>query len=104
MAGEIATPSVNGIYGAQPPYAAAEAFTQPISNPTINGQINGQGNATTTSSTSEASSPSKDEVGWYFVEQYYTNLSKSPEKLHVCLSRILRRLGYKADTELLMIL
>jgi hypothetical protein len=28
--------------------------------------------------------PSKDEVGWYFVEQYYTTLSKSPEKLHVC--------------------
>jgi len=26
---------------------------------------------------------SKDEVGWYFVEQYYTTLSKSPEKLHV---------------------
>lgn len=25
----------------------------------------------------------KDEVGWYFVEQYYTTLSKSPEKLHV---------------------
>lgn len=24
-----------------------------------------------------------DEVGWYFVEQYYTTLSKSPEKLHV---------------------
>lgn len=28
---------------------------------------------------------SKDEVGWYFVEQYYTTLSKSPEKLHVSL-------------------
>lgn len=26
---------------------------------------------------------SKDEVGWYFVEQYYTTLSKSPERLHV---------------------
>lgn len=25
----------------------------------------------------------KDEVGWYFVEQYYTNLSKSPDKLYV---------------------
>jgi len=25
----------------------------------------------------------KDEVGWYFVEQYYTTLSKHPEKLHV---------------------
>ena len=26
---------------------------------------------------------SKDEVGWYFVEQYYTTMSKSPEKLYV---------------------
>lgn len=26
----------------------------------------------------------KDEVGWYFVEQYYTTLSKNPEKLYVC--------------------
>lgn len=30
---------------------------------------------------------SKDEVGWYFVEQYYTTLSKSPEKLHVSTTR-----------------
>lgn len=29
----------------------------------------------------------KDEVGWYFVEQYYTQLSKNPEKLYVCPSR-----------------
>jgi hypothetical protein len=26
---------------------------------------------------------SKDEVGWYFVEQYYTTLSKSPDRIHV---------------------
>ncbi|KAL2016288.1 hypothetical protein VTK56DRAFT_3916 [Thermocarpiscus australiensis] len=25
----------------------------------------------------------KDEVGWYFVEQYYTTLSKQPERLHL---------------------
>jgi hypothetical protein len=25
----------------------------------------------------------KDEVAWFFVEQYYTTLSKNPEKLHV---------------------
>jgi hypothetical protein len=29
----------------------------------------------------------KDEVGWYFVEQYYTTLSKAPEKVHVRCSR-----------------
>lgn len=25
----------------------------------------------------------KDEVGWYFVEQYYNTLSKHPHRLHV---------------------
>lgn len=30
-----------------------------------------------------ASEVPKDEVGWYFVEQYYTTLSKSPERLYV---------------------
>lgn len=40
----------------------------------------------TASSTAGNSNLSKDEVGWYFVEQYYTTLSKSPEKLHVCVS------------------
>ncbi|KAF2741254.1 hypothetical protein EJ04DRAFT_550 [Polyplosphaeria fusca] len=45
--------------------------------------------ATQPGATSQSSaSPStaeipKDEVGWYFVEQYYTTLSKSPEKLYL---------------------
>lgn len=30
----------------------------------------------------------KDEVGWYFVEQYYTTLSRTPEKLYVSSQRI----------------
>ncbi|KAL9596954.1 MAG: hypothetical protein Q9219_005465 [cf. Caloplaca sp. 3 TL-2023] len=34
-------------------------------------------------STEGSSSVPKDEVGWYFVEQYYTTLSKNPEKLHL---------------------
>ncbi|EER43184.1 NTF2 and RRM domain-containing protein [Histoplasma capsulatum H143] len=29
----------------------------------------------------------KDEVGWFFVEQYYTTLSRNPEKLHLFYSR-----------------
>ena len=32
----------------------------------------------------------KDEVGWYFVEQYYTTLSRSPEKIYVCQPPIKR--------------
>jgi len=45
------------------------------------------GSSTSAPSTNGTSSASaeipKDEVGWYFVEQYYTTLSKSPEKLFV---------------------
>ncbi|KJZ72895.1 hypothetical protein HIM_07658 [Hirsutella minnesotensis 3608] len=39
--------------------------------------------AETTTSAAGNNNLSKDEVGWYFVEQYYTTLSKSPEKLHL---------------------
>lgn len=49
------------------------------------------GAPTTQSSASSASDIPKDEVGWYFVEQYYTTLSRSPEKLFV--SSTCRRLG-----------
>ena len=35
----------------------------------------------------------KDEVGWYFVEQYYTTMSRNPEKLYVSFGR-LSRLGF----------
>ena len=47
----------------------------------------------TTSSTANATAAnnnlSKDEVAWFFVEQYYMTLSKTPEKLHVCLDTFL---------------
>ncbi|KOS18712.1 putative G3BP-like protein [Escovopsis weberi] len=36
-----------------------------------------------TAAAASSANLSKDEVGWYFVEQYYTTLSKSPEKLHL---------------------
>lgn len=38
------------------------------------------------SSSTAASEIPKDEVGWYFVEQYYTTLSRSPDKLYVSQS------------------
>ncbi|KAF4511386.1 hypothetical protein G6O67_003190 [Ophiocordyceps sinensis] len=41
----------------------------------------------TASSTTGNINLSKDEVGWFFVEQYYTTLSKSPEKLHLFYSK-----------------
>ncbi len=40
-----------------------------------------------TEASASADSPTehlpKVEVGWYFVEQYYTTMSKSPDRLHV---------------------
>ncbi|CAK7205923.1 hypothetical protein SEUCBS139899_008703 [Sporothrix eucalyptigena] len=36
-----------------------------------------------TNGTTQSEVLSKDEVGWYFVEQYYTTLSKNPSRLHL---------------------
>lgn len=59
--------ATNGIFSQQEQYKAGESST-----------------AVAAADASTANSIlSKDEVGWYFVEQYYTTLSKSPEKLHV---------------------
>lgn len=48
---------------------------------------NYQTQPTTAAATSPAAepAPAKDEIGWYFVEQYYTTLNKTPERVHVCL-------------------
>ncbi|KAI0023161.1 hypothetical protein F4780DRAFT_730199 [Xylariomycetidae sp. FL0641] len=40
-----------------------------------------------TSSSTSANNLGKDEVAWFFVEQYYTTLSKHPEKLHLFYSK-----------------
>ncbi|KAI4122550.1 MAG: hypothetical protein LQ347_006468 [Umbilicaria vellea] len=99
MATDSAAASVNGTYGSQQPYAANEAHpsTQTSNNTagsTTSGPYGAQnGNVPSTTSnapsgTEESSnSVSKDEVGWYFVEQYYTTLSRSPEKLHLFYSK-----------------
>ena len=90
--------SINGNYGGQESYAAADpnASSQPSS---ISGGVvtNGStgvpvptapsaGNPTAGAAEGNNAVP-KDEVGWYFVEQYYTTLSRNPEKLHVRIER-----------------
>ena len=87
--------TVNGNYGAQYPYGQAEPFVPSQSLNASNGNtpagITGEdAAATTVPASSEATgsveankAPSKDEVGWYFVESYYTTLSKNPETLYV---------------------
>lgn len=85
--------SINGNYGAQ--YGQAESFVPSQGLNASNGNtpvgISGEDAAATKVTTSseptgagEANkAPSKDEVGWYFVESYYTTLSKNPETLYV---------------------
>lgn len=75
MATEAVNAPMNGTYGSHP-YGAAE--------PSFTGQANGSGAAyTAPSATSQQPEVSKEEVAWYFVEQYYTTMSRTPEKLYV---------------------
>lgn len=87
--------TVNGNYGVQYPYGQAESFVPSQSLNASNGNtsagISGEDAAAMTvpassepTGSGEANkTPSKDEVGWYFVESYYTTLSKKPETLYV---------------------
>lgn len=55
--------------------------------------------STNTSSNGAADIP-KEEVGWYFVEQYYTTLSRSPEKLFVSMAQMAKAAGVIANAVL----
>ncbi|KAL8737466.1 MAG: hypothetical protein Q9181_001654 [Wetmoreana brouardii] len=97
MASDAAIKAVNGNYGSQnlyspgdqqlpsrglgtpagvPPSGPAGAETSTSTAPNVSA-------GASTASAEGSSSLPKDEVGWYFVEQYYTTLSKNPEKLHL---------------------
>lgn len=95
MATDTHPKAVNGNYGAHQPYGQTEPFQLSQNSNASAGTAVASSygdeaslapTATSTDSTTatEASKPpSKDEVGWYFVESYYTTLSKNPETLHV---------------------
>ncbi|KAK4937772.1 hypothetical protein LTR10_021649 [Elasticomyces elasticus] len=73
----------NGLYGTnqfnhQPAELAA-------STPSAPAHSSSASQSTTTSATAQKADP--QEIGWYFVEQYYTTLSKSPEKIHLFYSK-----------------
>ena len=89
MATETAPP-INGNYASQHSYNPAghsNATHAPNHAAVMNGNGSGHGNAAadnhSSSGNGDSNGVSKDEVGWYFVEQYYTTLSRNPEKLHV---------------------
>jgi hypothetical protein len=84
-------PPVNGTY---PPHHAYPAASHNPSHAAVNTSNNNTGCQPPQSST-PTNAPAnenkndipKDEVGWFFVEQYYTTMSRSPEKLHLFYSR-----------------
>ncbi|PHH76145.1 hypothetical protein CDD80_1777 [Ophiocordyceps camponoti-rufipedis] len=63
--------ATNGNFAHQEQYKAADQYPVAAADTTSAASASGNSNL------------SKDEVGWFFVEQYYTTLSKSPEKLHL---------------------
>ena len=95
MATETAAMPVNGNYGSHQSFGAVDvpSGAQPSAGNSVNGATGAQ--VPSTPASNGTSGPAegnvgvpKDEVGWYFVEQYYTTLSQSPEKLHVCFIRV----------------
>ncbi|KAL8950896.1 MAG: hypothetical protein Q9222_003092 [Ikaeria aurantiellina] len=95
MASDSAAKTVNGNYGAQQLYGSSDQqmSSQGFSNAAGVTQSGPSGaephntsygpTAASATSAEGSSHVPKDEVGWYFVEQYYTTLSKNPEKLHL---------------------
>ena len=76
------TTPVNGLYGANQYSQPAELAASTPSAPTHTASAS---QSTATSGTTQKADP--QEIGWYFVEQYYTTLSKSPEKIHLFYSK-----------------
>jgi len=83
MASEVA--NMNGNYAQTQSQGYDQSYNSHSTSQT-NGDYNSNASSTTTQtngSGTNAPEIPKDEVGWYFVEQYYTTLSRSPEKLYV---------------------
>ncbi|RJE26057.1 hypothetical protein PHISCL_01582 [Aspergillus sclerotialis] len=82
MADTTQTP-MNGNY---PAYPESYNHTHAVVNST-NFQPAQTSTPTNATASEQKSDIPKDEVGWYFVEQYYTTMSRNPEKLHLFYSR-----------------
>jgi hypothetical protein len=81
MASDV-PPPVNGMYSGQyQTPAELPAHTPGASHPPSASQ------STTASTSAAAAKPDPQEIGWYFVEQYYTTLSKNPERIHLFYSK-----------------
>lgn len=89
MAAEVGSMPVNGNYAPHQGYGGIDHQQAQQNNFAYGAAPNTAQPPQSTAQSAPASGPSnaqaeipKDEVGWYFVEQYYTTLSRSPEKLY----------------------
>ncbi|KAJ5763134.1 hypothetical protein N7533_001815 [Penicillium manginii] len=78
---------LNGSYPAQHAYPDSFNNTHATMNTAANFQPAQSSTPTTNTPTEHKSDIPKDEVGWFFVEQYYTTMSRNPDKLHLFYSR-----------------
>lgn len=79
---------VNGNYPVQQTYVDAYSHAQAaVNNNAASFQQTQSATPSNAPPSEQENDISKDEVGWYFVEQYYTTMSRSPEKLHLFYSR-----------------
>lgn len=77
---------LNGNYPAQHGYP--DSFNHHAMNTAANFQPAQSSTPTTATPTDQQKNEiTKDEVGWFFVEQYYTTMSRNPDKLHLFYSR-----------------
>ena len=82
-------------------YVPQHGFDQQQANNAYASQNYNQAPAASSNSASTSTAQPeipKDEVGWYFVEQYYTTLSRTPEKLYVSCDSIGLQDRAMADT------
>lgn len=75
--------NVNGNYGVQQPYGQSENYNTmqagtPSAEPASSMPTSGA-----PATDAEQKNPSKEEIGWFFVEQYYKTLCNEPSKLYV---------------------
>jgi hypothetical protein len=88
-------------------YVPQHGFDQQQANNAYASQNYNQAPAASANSASAATPQPeipKDEVGWYFVEQYYTTLSRTPEKLYVSCKSIGIKDRAMADAQKLALL
>ncbi|KNG80469.1 NTF2 and RRM domain protein [Aspergillus nomiae NRRL 13137] len=78
---------VNGNYPVPHAYHDSYNHAHAVANNASNFQPAQSTTPTNVPPSEQKNAISKDEVGWYFVEQYYTNMSRSPDKLHLFYSR-----------------